>query len=179
MSGSTDRETLAVYAQRIMHWKLGSPSMEGRPRGGRESPNSDAWGGPHLKPPPFPRSLLLGQLIGQANENLVLLHLPGPGPHRHTRYEPRGMKGYRRYSALAPRADMLKMPYEQYRPLYVAILERLDPAKVVEELTRMADGNEPVLLCWERPPLTETNWCHRRMVAEWLEQQLGISVPEI
>ena len=103
----------------------------------------------------------------------------GPGRISIARYEPRGTKGYRRYSALAPRPDMLKMTYEQYRPLYLAILERLDPAKVVADLEYLAEPHEPVLLCWERPPLTATNWCHRTMVAEWLQEKLGMSVPEM
>ena len=61
----------------------------------------------------------------------------------------------------------------------MAILERLDPATVVKELELLVEPDEPVLLCWERPPLTATNWCHRTMVAEWLEEKLGMSVPEI
>ena len=89
------------------------------------------------------------------------------------------MSGYRNYLALAPRPEMLKMPYEQYLPLYLAILERLDPANVADDLLRLAELHEPILLCWERPPLTTTNWCHRSMVAEWLEQQVGLPVPEI
>ena len=106
----------------------------------------------------------------------------GPGRISIARFGHRGRKGhrgYRRYPALAPRQDMLKMRYEEYRPLYFAMLEQLEAAEVVDDLTRLAGEHEPVLLCWERPPLTASNWCHRRMVAEWLEQQLGMSVPEI
>jgi hypothetical protein len=32
--------------------------------------------------------------------------------------------------------------------------------------------------CWERPPFTEKNWCHRRLVAGWFETELGVAVPE-
>ncbi|MBW7996799.1 MAG: DUF488 domain-containing protein [Candidatus Glassbacteria bacterium] len=42
----------------------------------------------------------------------------------------------------------------------------------------MAGGFEPVLLCFEKPPFGDDNWCHRRMVAEWLSDTLGIEVPE-
>ena len=101
-----------------------------------------------------------------------------PGGISIARYQPRGM-AYPTYRALAPTSRMLKMSYDEYLPLYLAILEQLDPAQVVEELTMLAGENEPVLLCWERPPLTATNWCHRTMVAEWLQDKLGMSVPEV
>jgi hypothetical protein len=103
----------------------------------------------------------------------------GPGRISIARAAPRSVKGYRVYPALAPRHNMLKMPYEQYRPLYFAILERLDPHVVWDELRRLAEPHEPVLLCWERPPLTETNWCHRTMVSEWLREKLGTDVSEM
>jgi len=48
-------------------------------------------------------------------------------------------------------------------------LNKLDPTKVFEEL-----GFDVVLLCWEAPG----KFCHRRLVAEWLEEALSIEVPE-
>jgi uncharacterized protein (DUF488 family) len=89
-------------------------------------------------------------------------------------------KGYRIYRDLAPRWDMLTMPYDQYRTIYFSeILGLLDPAKVLEALERLADGHEPVLLCFERPPFSASNWCHRRMVADWFAESLQLEVPEI
>ncbi len=85
------------------------------------------------------------------------------------RYAPRWYKG-RRYLALAPTRQMLKMGGDEYRVAYQEILDRLDPRKVYEDL-----GPDAVLLCWERPG----EFCHRRLVAEWLEIHLGIKVPEI
>jgi hypothetical protein len=41
------------------------------------------------------------------------------------------------------------------------------------------DEYEPVMLCFEKPPFTVTNWCHRRMAAAWLERELGIEVNEL
>jgi len=49
------------------------------------------------------------------------------------------------------------------------VLCKLDAAKVVEDL-----GSDAVLLCWEAPG----KFCHRRLVAAWLEEALGIEVPE-
>jgi uncharacterized protein (DUF488 family) len=64
---------------------------------------------------------------------------------------------------------MLKMGEEAYRLEYKKILDNLDPRKVYEDL-----GQEAILLCWEKPG----DFCHRGMVAEWLEEHLGIRVPE-
>jgi hypothetical protein len=76
----------------------------------------------------------------------------------------------RRYSALAPRREMLKMDEATYRVEYQKILDKLDPQKVLDDL-----GEDAVLLCWEAPG----KFCHRRLVAEWLEKHLGRPVPEL
>ena len=95
--------------------------------------------------------------------------------------KPRGMTvicGF--YKDLAPRREMLQMPYHAYRDEYFReILGPLDPKQVVDDLQRLAGENEPVILCFERPPFTSDNWCHRRMVAEWFGDRLGLVVPEI
>ena len=58
---------------------------------------------------------------------------------------------------------------EQYEKLYRGnILSRLDPKKIYA----MFQNN--VLLCWEDPG----EFCHRRIVAKWLEENLEIEVPE-
>jgi hypothetical protein len=76
----------------------------------------------------------------------------------------------RRYPALAPRRAMLKMDEATYRVEYQKILDKLDPRKVFADL-----GKEAILLCWEAPG----KFCHRRLVAEWLEKHLGVDVPEL
>ena len=81
---------------------------------------------------------------------------------------PRGWRG-RRYLPLAPTRAMLKMSSENYDRLYKQILAKLDPRQVYEEL-----GPDTILLCWEKFNAS----CHRRLVGEWLEQSLGIIVPE-
>lgn len=84
------------------------------------------------------------------------------------------------YRALAPRHEMLRMPYHAYRDVYfLEILGPLDPRQVADDLQQLAGNDEPVMLCFERPPFNDDNWCHRRMVAEWLEEALGLKVPEI
>ncbi len=104
----------------------------------------------------------------------------GPGRVGISRGNPRGLSGYRIYRALAPWRYMLDLSEAEYRDIYFdEILAHLDPAKVVADLEALAGDHEPVLLCFERPPFTPTNWCHRRMVAEWLADKLGLEVPEL
>jgi hypothetical protein len=49
-------------------------------------------------------------------------------------------------------------------------LESLDAKQVAEEF-----GPNAILLCWESFNVRR----HRRLVAEWLEEKLGIVVPEL
>jgi hypothetical protein len=87
------------------------------------------------------------------------------------RFPPRNWKG-RHYFNLAPEPWMLKIKdMAVYDKVFKEkILGRLDPKKVYEEL-----GEDAVLLCFEAPG----EYCHRRVVAEWLENNLGIQVPEL
>jgi hypothetical protein len=83
------------------------------------------------------------------------------------------------YRALFPKADMLRMEDEAaYRTRYFdEVLAPLDPQRTWDELHALAAPHEPVLLCFEdlrKPGL----WCHRRLVAEWLERALGVEVAE-
>lgn len=55
---------------------------------------------------------------------------------------------------------------EQYNEL---ILSKLNPV----EIYNLLDGH--VLLCWEK----SGEFCHRRLVAKWLQDKLNIFVPEI
>ena len=65
-----------------------------------------------------------------------------------------------------------------YREKYLQQLSRLDPAETWDVLHGMVKGHEPILLCYEEPPFDESNFCHRHMVAEWFENELGVTVPE-
>jgi len=70
---------------------------------------------------------------------------------------------------LAPTRAMLSLDRGDYDAAFHQLLAALDPRDVWESLPRTA-----VLLCWEAPNV----WCHRRLVAEWLERGLGVTVPE-
>jgi uncharacterized protein (DUF488 family) len=53
---------------------------------------------------------------------------------------------------------------------YEETLSTLDPQTVYDEL-----GEDAILLCFEKPP----TFCHRHLVAKWLEFHLGKPVREL
>lgn len=79
------------------------------------------------------------------------------------------------FKALAPTYAMLKMERADYNQAYKQILLKLNPQKVFDALTKLTNGAEPILLCWEK----SNTWCHRRLVAEWLELFLHIEITEV
>jgi hypothetical protein len=83
---------------------------------------------------------------------------------------PRFYRG-KRYMPLAPPRWLLnaKDP-ELFDREYRKLLDSLDARQVAEEL-----GPNAIILCWESFNVR----CHRRLVAEWLEEILGIVVPEL
>ena len=94
-------------------------------------------------------------------------------------WTPRWADGVQRFADLAPTQSMVGgQALGEYRPRYEAILAKLDPDDVLGRLEEMAQGREPVLLCFEKPPFTAGHFCHRRMAAEWLESHMGQAVPE-
>lgn len=93
-----------------------------------------------------------------------------------SRTRPRGWTG-RIYEPLAPPWRLLaealsgEIDEEEYTRRYRAeVLSKLDPATVRADL-----GEDAVLLCWENSGA----FCHRRLVAEWFEEALGILVLEV
>jgi len=85
---------------------------------------------------------------------------------------PRGWQG-RTYKPLAPAWTLVKLTdNEQFIKLYRAqVLDRLDAAQVLQDL----GGDDFIMLCWEAPGV----FCHRRVVAAWLQKELGITVEEL
>lgn len=86
------------------------------------------------------------------------------------------------YLPLAPTPDLVQrykkgeIDWNQYEEEYIYTLisqRKLKAEQVVEELPDKA-----ILLCYEsykKPPFR----CHRRLAAEWIELETGITVPEI
>ncbi len=82
----------------------------------------------------------------------------------------------REYKKLAPKYWFFKkykkdgdeeFYIEQY---YKEVLNGLNPQEIYQEL-----GKDSVLLCYEN----YNQFCHRFIVAEWLEKELGIKIKEI
>lgn len=108
----------------------------------------------------------------------------GPGRIIISRGFPRNLgAGYRIYRALNPGPWFKSPEYAsseaKFRERYFReILKPLNPKAVYDHLHELAGNAEPVLLCWEGDPSKPDEWCHRRMVADWFEQALGVKVPE-
>jgi hypothetical protein len=103
----------------------------------------------------------------------------GEGRISIARSAPRGMSGFRICKTLAPGAWFKTAPYDDYRRRYAVQLAELEPQQVWDDLHDLVDPHEPVLLCWERGRLSEDNWCHRRMLAMWLQHHLHREIHEI
>jgi len=88
---------------------------------------------------------------------------------------PRWWNGLR-YTALAPTWDMVKgdIGRERYIKEYNDILAKLDACAVLMEINSLAKGNDCALLCWEKP----SDFCHRHLAAEWLNDNAGCFISE-
>jgi hypothetical protein len=83
----------------------------------------------------------------------------------------------RAYKTLAPHRWMIGLGGDgaadseaRFRGLYSEeILAPLDVSRVVADF-----GENAILLCWEAPGL----FCHRRLVAEWIESKTGMVIAE-
>lgn len=93
-----------------------------------------------------------------------------------SRSSPKWFRG-RIYPELYPPQDLLDnykrgtISQEEYTRQYNSrVLATLDPYDVIDIL-----GEDAILLCWEG----QEKFCHRRLVAKWLETELSITVPEV
>lgn len=84
------------------------------------------------------------------------------------------------YKPLAPLPKFL-VPYlkgrttkEEYTVEYIKLLEELDPIEVYNDLLILF-GEDAILLCYELPG----EFCHRRLVADWLYKTIGVVIEEM
>lgn len=101
-------------------------------------------------------------------------------------YRRKGKGGQKNYRDLWPnkelfddwskarKAGMVKEFEPEYRQRYNAQLSLLSPQKVYDDLIVLG-GEDAVLLCH----CDADEACHRFLVAQWLEENLGIKVPEV
>lgn len=92
---------------------------------------------------------------------------------------PRGRSGSLRLRELEPGPWFKSVSPNEYVRRYDEILYALDPIEIHERL--FAFGTMPVLLCHERARDIQAGrcYCHRHLAAQWLENALGIRVPEL
>lgn len=86
----------------------------------------------------------------------------------------------REYKKLAPKwwffanyanSEQTEEDQDIYVEAYIdEVLSKLDPQEVYDDL-----GEDAILLCWE----SSEKFCHRHVVAWWLEQELGIKIEEM
>jgi hypothetical protein len=96
-----------------------------------------------------------------------------------SRGTPRRIAGYHRIRALEPGNWFRSVSPARYIELYNEILDRLEPTEIYDRL--IAFGDYPVLLCWELACDCHSGktFCHRHLVAQWLEDRLCIHVEEV
>jgi uncharacterized protein YeaO (DUF488 family) len=76
------------------------------------------------------------------------------------------------YKTLAPTGEIFaQQKANPNEDLYISrfnneVLGILDRNHVLQELSNLGNKNDIVLLCYEKP----TNFCHRRLVADWLNE---------
>lgn len=85
------------------------------------------------------------------------------------------------YPILAPKELFLRdyknniINEEKYVELFLElVLDPLNPEEIYNELIETYD-EDVTLLCYEKPP----KFCHRHIVSNWFENNLGVEVPEL
>jgi gamma-glutamylcyclotransferase (GGCT)/AIG2-like uncharacterized protein YtfP len=80
------------------------------------------------------------------------------------------------YQVIAPTYPILQMEDEKiYTELFVKkVLGLVKAKKVYDDLKMLSSGRDVAILCYEKPE----DFCHRHLVAVWLEKNLNITVSE-
>lgn len=86
------------------------------------------------------------------------------------------------YKKLAPKYEFFikykkgKISCKEFIECYEKeILSKLNPRDVLKELYELTYSEKIILLCWEKT----INFCHRHLVAKWLQNELGKTIKEI
>ena len=84
------------------------------------------------------------------------------------------------YKSLAPNWKLIenlnkkKITEGQFIKSYEDQLDSLSADKVYEDLVNLVSGFEPIIMT----SISKKKFCHRHLVAEWLENELGIIIEE-
>ena len=71
---------------------------------------------------------------------------------------------------LAPSGNMLGMEYNDYKKKYIAKLDKVDWILVKSILENNSKNDSPVALCCYEALKTQGEWCHRTMLAEYINE---------
>ena len=97
------------------------------------------------------------------------------------RFPPRWYKGHQMKSLAPPekllwKAKQGKTDKEDYRLQYLGEIEkRFTPSSLYDSLISTCGGQDIALLCFEK----RGQFCHRRILAQWLEEIPGVEVKEL
>jgi len=105
--------------------------------------------------------------------NIRKLKFEGIVPINIARFPPKFYQGLS-YKPLMPYGTILKLDEEEFRNKFSEMLKGLNPEKVVRELAELSKGQDLALVCYEAP----ANFCHRHLVADWLNFYTKESVIE-
>lgn len=104
-------------------------------------------------------------------------------PVRTTLGYPRFRLGYElagELKELAPTRSIFRLDWPEFEPAFRARLDRLDVEEILGRLNTIAESvgaAGAVLLCFE--DVLAGEHCHRRLIAEWLQEHTGEAVPEL
>ena len=97
------------------------------------------------------------------------------------KFSPKWFNG-REIKILAPSKKLLwqtkqgKITEEEYARQYMAqIREVFNPQGLLEKLETEFSGKDIVLLCFEK----KGEFCHRRLLAQWIEGESGLTIKEL
>ena len=79
------------------------------------------------------------------------------------------------YRPLNPDRSFMMDPESIYTPKFKKKISLLNAKNVSLDLIKLGKGKDIILLCHEK----EGDFCHRRLVAKWLSENLNIEVVEL
>lgn len=86
-----------------------------------------------------------------------------------------------RYRALFPGPWFRSLEPIAFLQRYETLLAALDPVEVAHDIEKLAGDRIATLCCFESAAHIDAGqcWCHRHVVAAWLERELGLTVEEV
>lgn len=76
---------------------------------------------------------------------------------------------------VAPTPNMIhKLDTETYLKRYAEIVAKLDANEILKKIENIANGQNVALLCYEKP----NEFCHRHLLAAWLNKLTGTNIKE-